>query len=132
MATAMAIDLKRLLDKAFFVEDVQNATEAIERARRKYVETTETAGMSFEVVAPPEPHETWVRERLLRPLVYFCESEGSPIPRCSAVFVSLFVGARLYCLTVGEVMEWAHQQLGLSPERLRDEYGTHEQDTALR
>lgn len=128
----MAIDLKGLLRKAFFIEEVHNATEALERARDQFSEATKTAGQSFEVVAPPISDENWVREGLLQPLVYYCESEGMPIPRCAGVFVSLFVGDQLYCIGAAAVLKWAEQQLGTSAEELRSLYGTHEQETVLR
>jgi hypothetical protein len=129
---AMAIDLDRLLQKAFFVEQVHNATEALERARTQFIADTKTGGVSFELVVPPAPDEPWVLERLLRPLIYYCESEGSPVPHCPGVFVSLFLGSTLYCVRVAEVLNWAEDQLTISVEELRDRYGTHEAGTALR
>jgi hypothetical protein len=127
----MAIDLIALLRKAFFIEEVHNGTEAIERAREKFSQATRTAGLSYEVVAPAISDESWVREGLLQPLVYYCESEGMPIPRCPGVFVSLFIGDRLYCITAAAVLKWAEQQLGTSVDELRASYGTHEAETIL-
>ncbi|SRR6266542_1582609 len=129
----MAIDLDRLTSKAFYVEEnVRNATEALQRAAEKYIATYKTGGVSFELVVPPGPEESWARERLLRPLVYYCESEGAPIPKCPGVFLSLFRGANLYCITVADVVEWAGAQLGVTAEQLSELYGTHEGETALR
>jgi hypothetical protein len=69
---------------------------------------------------------------ILRPLVYFCESEGRAIPRCAGVFLSLFVADALYCISGEEVIGWAGRALGLDAGELRDRYGTHEIETALR
>jgi hypothetical protein len=128
----MAIDLNGLLQKAFFVEQVQNATEAIERARARFAAATKTAGLDFEAVVPPYPDELWVKERLLRPIIYYCDSEGLPLPACPGVFASLFLGDRLYCVAVADVLGWGCEQLGLGVEELHDRYGTHEIETVLR
>ena len=128
----MAIDLNPLLQKAFYVEQVQNATEAIERAREEFVAATKTGGRSLEVVVPPEPDEAWAQERLLHPLVYYCESEGTPLPRCPGVFLSLFVGDRLHCVAAADILAWAEQRFGLSADEMRERYGTHERETAYR
>ena len=128
----MALDLIGLLRKSFFIEEVHNATEALERARDRFGELTQTPGLSFEVVAPPNPDEDWTRERLLQPLVYYCESEGMPMPRCAGVFVSLFVGDRLYCIAAAHVVQWAEKQLGTTSDELSALYGTHEMETISR
>jgi hypothetical protein len=127
------IDLKPLIEKAFYEEQpVRNATQSIEKAAGEFATRTRTDGVSFEVVAPRDPDETWVHRSLLQPLVYFCECEGRPIPRCPGVFLALFVGDALYCIPVPDVIDWTRDQLGLTAEELRDRYGTHELETALR
>jgi hypothetical protein len=129
----MAIDLRPLLDKAFYKEQpVKNATLSIEKAADDFARRTNTDGVSFEVVAPTDADEAWVHRMLLRPLVYFCESEGRPIPRCAGVFLSLFVGDALYCISGADVIGWVNEQLGLSADELRSRYGTHELETAQR
>jgi hypothetical protein len=128
----MNIDLDGLLERAFFTEQVRNATEAVARAREQFAERTRTEGVSFELVAPPQVDEAWVRERLARPLVYFCESEGRPIPRCAGAFVSLFTGDRLHCIAASDAIAWAAAQLHTDNDELLRLYGTHEVDTALR
>jgi hypothetical protein len=129
----MAIDVNQLASKAFYVEEnVRNATEALQRAVEKYISIYKTSAVSVDLVVPPDADESWARERLLRPLVYYCESEGAPIPKCPGVFVSLFRDANLCCIAVADVIEWAGAQLGLTVEQLREMYGTHELETALR
>jgi hypothetical protein len=128
----MAIDLKPLLARAFFVEKVRDATQSIERAREKYEQLAYAGALSLEYVVPPDPDEGWLRERLLRSVVYFCESEGRSLPRGAGVFISLFAGDSLYCLTVPELLAWADEALGLSVDELRTLYGTHELETTLR
>jgi hypothetical protein len=128
----MSIDLSPLLDRAFFVEEVQNASEAIERALETYEQASHAGARTFEVVAPEEPNESWLVEELVRPLVYFCESEGSPVPKCGGVVVALFVDRRLYAIAAEQTLLWCSDLLQASAEQLRQEYGTHEIDSALR
>ncbi len=129
----MAIEMKRLLNRAFFVEEpIQNATDAINRARQKYFDLTRNGAFSVDVVLPENADEAWLRERLLRPLVYFCESEGMPVPKCPGVFVSMFVGAKLHCIAAADLFEWAREELGANPADLVRDYGTHEIDSAMR
>jgi hypothetical protein len=127
------MDLKLLLEKSFYQEQpVKNATISIEKAADDFARRTNTDGMSVEVVVPQDPDEPWIHRMLLRPLVYFCESEGRPIPRCSGVFLSLFRADALYCISGEEVIRWAGKTLGLDAGELRDRYGTHEVETSLR
>jgi hypothetical protein len=128
----MSIDLSPVLEKAFFVEDVENASEAIARAEQKFEQVTHIGARGFEIVAPGEPDELWLREQLIHRLVYVCESEGVPLPECSGTIVELFIGPRLYAVPAGDVVRWASQVLNTSVEQFRTEYGTHEAETALR
>jgi hypothetical protein len=129
---AMSIDLNPLLEKAFYVEEMQNESEALERVLETYEDMTHVGGRLFEVVAPAEPDEEWLRAKLVAPLVYFCESEGMPVPRCGPTIVALSIGARLYAIPAGDVIPWASALLHTSTDQLRDTYGTHESETALR
>ncbi len=123
----MPIDLKPLLDKAFFKEQpLKDVTLTIEKAADDFASRTNTDGRTFEVVAPEALDDDWVAQKLIRPLVYFCESEGRSIPRCEGVFVPLFVGDALYCIAASEVILWGSAQLDRRVDDLRDSYGTHE------
>ena len=128
----MAIDLQKLLSKAFFTTGVADASESIELARERYTQLTKGGGMSFELVAPPSADANWIGERLVRPLVYYCDSIGAPLPRCGGVFLSLFVGEKLYCVMPEDVFAWAAEELGLTTAQAESAYGTHERDTWLR
>lgn len=128
----MAIDLSRLLEDAFFDEEVQNGSEAIERMLDAFEDMTSTGARPFEVVAADEPDEQWVRERLVHPLIYFCESEGASLPRCGGVVVALYVGPQLYGISAERVVAWASELLGAPIEQLDQQYGTHEVDTGVR
>lgn len=128
----MSIDLNDLLENNVYVEDVQNASEAIERALQAYEAKYRIGARSFEVVAPDEPDDHWVRQRLAQPLVYFCESEGMPVPKCGGVVVALFVGPKLYAIPAEAAIRWAAVELGTTVERLREQYGTGEMETAVR
>jgi hypothetical protein len=128
----MSIDLSPVLEKAFFVEEVENASEALARAEQKFEQVTHIGARGFEIVAPGEPDEQWLREQLIHRLVYVCESEGVPVPECSGTIVELFIGRRLYAVPAEDVVRWASQVLNTSVEQLRMEYGTHEVETARR
>jgi hypothetical protein len=127
-----AIDLGPLLRLAFHTSDVTDATRAIEEARARFSEVAKLDGFSFEVVVPSAVDGDWVLDRVIRPLVYFCESRGAPPPACPGVFVSLFVGSRVHCVVGAEVLAWASRELGVSIPELHARYGLEERDTALR
>lgn len=128
----MAIELSPVLEKAFFVEDVENASEAVARAEQKFEQVTGTGARVFEILAPGEADEQWLREQLVQRLVYVCESEGVPVPECAGTIVALFVGRRLYAISAEDVIGWASGVLNTPVEQLRTQYGTHEIETALR
>jgi len=128
----MALDLNRLLAKAFHAAEVTNATESLQQASRKYLELFKADGMGFEAAPPAAPDEEWARERLLRPLVYYFESSGRTFPDCRGAYVALFVGSTLHAIAVDQVIAWAGTDLGISAEQLHELYGTHEAETALR
>lgn len=128
----MSIDLSPVLEKAFFVEEVENASEAVPRVEQKFEQVTGIGARAFESVAPGDPDEPWLREQLIHRLVYVCESEGVPVPECSGTIVALFVGRKLYGIPAQDVVRWASQVLNTSIEQFRMLYGTHEIETALR
>jgi hypothetical protein len=122
----MAIELSGLLRRAFYSERVENATESIARASARFIELRRAGGDSLEYVVPPAPDEEWVRERLLHSIVYYCESEGRPVPNCPGVFASLFVEDWLYCIAIPDIITWAGKEIGITVEDLRRLYGTEE------
>lgn len=128
----MSIEMRPLFETAFFVEEVQNASESIERALETYEANTHTGARVFEVVAPDDPDDAWVDDKLVRRLVYFCESEGSPAPRCGGVIVALFHAASVYGITAEQAVRWGSGILGLAPDELRQRYGLSEAETAQR
>ncbi|HEX8110410.1 MAG TPA: STAUR_1299 family protein [Kofleriaceae bacterium] len=128
----MSIDLRPVLEKAFLVEEVENASEVVARAEQRFEEVTRAGARVFEIVAPGDPDEEWLREQLVHRLVYVCESEGVPVPECSGTIVALFIGPRLYAIPAEDVIRWASRILNTSVEQLRMQYGTHEVETALR
>lgn len=128
----MSIELNRLTEKAFFAEEVANASEALARAMQKFEQVTHLGARAFEIVAPADPDEGWLREQLVHRLIYFCESEGMPVPDCGGMVVALYVGPWLYGIPGADVLRWASGVLSASIDQLRDEYGTHEVGTALR
>jgi hypothetical protein len=128
----MAIDLSPLLDKAFAVEEVQNASESIERVLETFEQRFNQGARAFEVVGSEDADATWINDKLLHPLIYFCESEGAALPRCGGVIVALFLGNQLYGITAADVLQWGSDMLGASIAQLDEQFGTHERDTGLR
>jgi hypothetical protein len=130
--TTMAIDPSPLLDKAFFVEEVQNASESIERVLETFEQKYNQGARPFEVVGVDDIEDSWISEKLLHPLVYFCESEGATLPKCGGVIVALFLGDHLYGITAEDVVQWGAGVIGATLEQLDERFGTHERDTGLR
>jgi Ala-tRNA(Pro) deacylase len=129
---AHLIDLGPLLGLAFHSSDVLDATQGIEEARARFAAESKMDGFSYEVMVPTVPDADWVRDRLVRPLIYFCESRGAATPACPGVFVSLFTGRKLHCVLGSQVLAWASSELGVPTADLQTRYGLKEQDTALR
>ena len=127
------MNIEPLLSKAFFVsEGGRNATLALGQALDRYRELFKTEGEAFELTAPQNIDAAWVRERLVGSLVYFCESKGTPLPKCGNVFVALWVGDKLHCIRAADIIAWAVQTLGMTVEEMDKHFGTHEVETALR
>jgi hypothetical protein len=123
---------EKLLPHAFHDARANDASAAIEAARQRYERAHGAGAVSFELVVPDWPGPGWLGDQLVRPLVYFCESSGRPVPACPGVFVSLFLDGKVYFIEAGEVIRWASRILGLSPVDLLARYGTHEAETAQR
>lgn len=128
----MPVDIERLLREAFFATNVGIGVDALAAAETRFAEIFCRPGASFEILVPIAPDAEWVREQVVRPLVYFCQSTGVPVPACPNIFVALFVGARLYCVTAYDVLTWASRQLRQTPDDWLAEFGTHERETTSR
>ena len=68
------LDVRGLLQQAYFSTEVTNATQALEEAHKRFIDKHRSDGLSFELVVPGQPDAEWLREKVLRPLVYFCAS----------------------------------------------------------
>ena len=124
------MEIKSLLQEAFFTDDATRATSAIEEARTRVTREAKVGAFSLEVVVPEQPDELWLRERVLRPLIYFCQSTGAPPPNCTGVFLTLFHHDRVHCVLGAEVLAWASAQLKIETQALIDRYGTAEHEHA--
>lgn len=124
------MEIQSLLQEAFFDADAAQATRAIAEARERVSREAKVDAFSLEVVVPEQPDDAWLRDRVLRPLVYFCQSTGVPPPACAGVFLSFFHDARLSCVLGAEVIAWAAQALGLDTGALLDRFGTGESEHA--
>jgi hypothetical protein len=128
----MAVDIAALLEEAFFTTEVSNAFDALDHGHATFEKVYDRPGISFEVLLPPSPDDEWVRRRLVGALLYHCQSTGVPVPLCPGVFVSLFLGERLYCVSAYDVLAWAARELHETPDQWLALYGTHERETTIR
>jgi hypothetical protein len=122
------MNIRSLLEEAFYSAEASRATAAIAEARDAVSAAGRVDGYSIEVVVPDEVDEQWLRERVLHPLIYFCQSTGVPAPACPGVFLTFFHGDRLSCVLGAEVIAWAARELGEGEQALIDEYGTGERE----
>ena len=124
------MQIQNLIDEAFLVANQENATTAIDEARSVVRREGKVGAFNFELVVPERPDDAWLRENLVRPLVYFCQSRGATLPSCSGVFASIFHGGHIYFVLAAEVIAWAEEGLGLDEDELIARYGTGETETA--
>jgi hypothetical protein len=128
----MIVAIDRLLGEAFFTTEVENAFDALDEGHAKFAKVFDRPGISFEVVLPQAPSDEWLRRRVVGALLYHCQSTGVPVPTCPGVFVSLFVGGRLYCIAAYDVLTWAAKELRETPDQWLALFGTGEAETTLR
>ena len=124
------LDLSPLWKRAFLEGEAREANQRLMDARAAFVALAPgKAGgdpFSYEVVVPPEPELAWLADTLLPPFIYHCETRRAPLPECGAVFVSAFVGERLFCVAAAEVIAFAADLLKQSWEELVELHGTGE------
>jgi hypothetical protein len=125
MLGSMPLDLSPLFALSFLTADAARANAALDEARGI------AGGRSYEVVVPPEPGVAWFEGALVSKLVYFCESTRAPLPACAGVFVSLFAGERLFAVLAADVIAFACEAIGVSPDELVRRHGTGEVRHAL-
>lgn len=128
----MRVDLSPLLSDAFLTADALYANEALTEAREIFAVEPGAKSFNYEVLVPEEPDRNWLEKQLLPKLVYFCESSRSPLPHCAGVFVSLFIGEKLYCVAASRVVAYGGLILGLNTEELVARFGTGESRVPLR
>lgn len=128
----MELDLSPLFARAFLAVDAARATEALVGARAEVAAGGAVRARSYEAVVPEGADRGWFEDTFLRRLVYFCESARAPLPQCAGVFVSFFAGDRLHCVAASEVIAFAGEVLGASPDDLVRRFGTGEVRHALR
>ncbi len=128
------MDLTPLWERAFLSGEAREANTLLAEARERCAALAPGARsvFSYEVVVPDAAGEAWLAETLLPRLVYHCESRRAPLPECAGVFVSAFVGDRLFCVFAADVIAFAREALGLDDAALVAAYGTGEVRHALR
>ena len=125
MLPPVSLDLTPLFALAFLSADAARANHAIDEARGL------AGGRSYEIVVPPEVDLAWLEGSLVSKLVYFCEATRAPLPACAGVFVSLFAGERFHAVLAADVIAFACDALGASPDELVRRHGTGEVRHAL-
>ena len=122
--------IEELLDEALATGDEKRATSVIEQARGRVSDQAKVGAFSLEVVVPNRPDELWLRERVLRPLIFVCQLTGAPPPICAGVFLTFFRRERVYCVLGAQVIAWACELLKVGAHTLTDRYDTGEQSHA--
>ena len=84
----------------------------------------------IEILVPERADERWLREQVLQPIVYYCDSTGMAVPGCAGMFASLFRDDKVYCVRAATVIAWACAELGIDVDRLEQEYGLDESEHA--
>ncbi|MEW5849604.1 MAG: STAUR_1299 family protein [Myxococcota bacterium] len=131
MENPSVVDLKPLLEQAFYVAPAWKGTRALVEATQTYVATHGPDRFNYELVAPEKPDANWL-DTVARRLIYHCDSLDVPLPQCAGVFVSIFKGDQLYCLTAKTFLEQAARVLGVDLADLARTSGTQEAREAQR
>ena len=154
--------LRRLLDLAWKTVPARDANFAISRARRAAWAGEESArrgateaelaageaaaaaeeadgsaadapmARSYELLLGPDATFAAFAAEDLPRLIYHLESIGSHLPRALGVVLCFFEGERLHFLQAGELIAFAAERLGTTPEVLAERHGTGESRTAVR
>lgn len=116
--------LASLLEKAFKVAPAADANQVIEQVREE--QSTELGeALSYEAVVPEANPVSWLAERLLPKLVYFLDSRGARLPSVGGLFVSLFVGDRLYFFEVEPLLELLSEWSGVPIAEMAPKWGAN-------
>jgi hypothetical protein len=114
--------LERLLAQAFARAPLEDANQAIDRAR----EDRGAAGqpwVSYEATLPALDPDRHLTHQLLPRLVYFLDCRGAALPAAAGVFVSLFTPDGLHFLDAGPLVVALAAERRLSLGELRHRYG---------
>jgi hypothetical protein len=55
-----------------------------------------------------------------------------PVPSRPGIFVALFIGRRLHCISAYDVLTWVAHELRETPDDWLVRFGTHERETTMR
>jgi hypothetical protein len=115
-------ELAELLEAASRVVPAAEANAAI-GAMRDEQATRGELGLSYEVVVPAGEPWTHLTGVALPRLVYFLDCRGALAPSTPGVFVSAFVGERLYFFDAGAFVAIVGRRAGLDLDALREKWG---------
>jgi hypothetical protein len=115
-------ELAELLAAAVRVVPALEANAAIAQMREESGGATDL-GLSYEVVVPAGEPWTYLTGVALPKLVYFLDCRGALGAATPGVFVSAFVGERLYFFDAGVFVGLVAKRLGLDLAGLREKWG---------
>ena len=118
----MVGELKALLDTAIEVSPAAGANLAIAAMREKSGLGGDS-GLSYEVVVPAGEPLTYLTGVALPRLVYFLDCRGALSQKTPGIFVSAFVGDRLYFFDAGAFVAEVGKKAGLDLKALREKWG---------
>jgi hypothetical protein len=90
--------------------------------------TGDRPAASYEVVVPAQAAGDYLLSSLLPRLVYFLDSMGYKLPRCSGLFLSLFHGDHLFFVRAADAVDELSRLSGLSPEEMVKQFGANKAD----
>jgi hypothetical protein len=114
--------LSELIDFARKVAPSADANQAIAAMREETAVGAEP-GLSYEVVVPAGEPWTYLTGTALPRLVYFLDCRGALSETAKGIFVSAFVGERLYFFDSGTFVGILARKAGLDWKMLREKWG---------
>jgi hypothetical protein len=115
-------ELAELLGQALKVVPAAEANTAIGAMREELAGGSEL-GLSYEVVVPAGEPWTHLSGVALPRLVYFLDCRGALQQKTPGIFVSAFVGERLYFFDAGVFVAAVAKHAGLEFGALREKWG---------
>jgi hypothetical protein len=114
--------LSELIDSARRVAPAAEANTVIGEMREQLAAGAELA-LSYEIVVPVAEPWTYLTGVALPRLVYFLDCRGQLSENAKGIFVSAFVGERLYFFDAGVFLAVLGKKVGMDIAALREKWG---------